>query len=174
MRFIYLSTTKESEIFNSRESTVRFFKEYMEENADTKFHFGDRKIAKNKFKEHEDIFFLRADKTLGYYSYEVIAYCRSKSGVKDTTSNPPYTHYFDIDPTTLRIFKRHIDIKSFQQFIDDPKNKVKSVDFTGNIDSNKFSGPYSWIYFDDTESKIIMDWFTDRVLIEEIEVLTSI
>lgn len=175
MRFIYLSTTKENDIFGTRESTIKFFKDYFEPNADTRFYFGDRKIDKSKFKAGEDVFFLRADKTLDYYSYEVIAYCRAKSEVYDGIAPiAPNKHYFEIDPQTLRIFKRKIDINSFQQYIDDPKTKVKSVKLAGNIEHNQFNGPYSWIYFDDKDSKEIMGWFRRVVLSDEIEVFTTI
>ncbi|WP_186431378.1 hypothetical protein [Clostridium sp. BSD9I1] len=174
MRFIYLSTTKEKE-YETKESTINSFKDYLR-GSYKKFHISDGKIDKNKFEVNEDIFFLRAEKVLGYYTYKVIAYCKSRSDIKKTEENDLdlYPYYFEINPNSLRIFVDGIDIKYFQNFVNDASNGIKKVNFTGSIKGNQFNGPTSWIYFDKTDSAKIMEWFRTVIIEENIQVICNL
>lgn len=173
MRFIYLSTTNE-ESFKTKESTINFFKEYLTGEYD--FHIPERRIDRNKFDIGEDIFFSRAEKVCGYYTYKIVAYCRSSSRIEETYMKDEnlYPYYFKINPATLRIFIDGIDIKYFQNYIDDPTNNVDAVNFTGSIKGNRFTGSQSWVYFDKETSKQIMEWFRGVVFEENIQMLCNI
>jgi len=173
MRFIYLSTTKEQE-YQTKESTINSFKEYL--GGEYNFHITERKIDKNKFDVSEDIFFLRAEEQFGYHTYKIVAYCRSGSKIEETekSDGSPYPYYFKINPDTLKIFTEGIDIKYFQNFVDDRNNHINSVKFTGSINGNKFTGPQSWIYFDKCDSEKIMVWFRKVILEENIQMLCNL
>ncbi|ERI95246.1 hypothetical protein HMPREF1982_00387 [Clostridiales bacterium oral taxon 876 str. F0540] len=174
MRFIYLSTTKEKE-YETKESTINSFKDYLK-GSYRKFHISDGKIDKSKFDVGEDIFFLRAEKVLGYYTYKVVAYCKSNSEIRKTENDDlnVYPFYFEINSDTLRIFIEGIDIKYFQNFINDTANNIKKVNFTGSIKGNEFNGPSSWIYFDKEDSSKIMEWFRRIVIEENIQMLCNL
>lgn len=85
-----------------------------------------------------------------------------------------YPYYFKINPETLRIFINGIDIKYFQNYIDDSTNNIDAVNFTGSIKGNRFTGSQSWIYFDKETSKQIMEWFREVVFEENIQILCNI
>lgn len=173
MRFIYLSTTNEQE-YQTKESTINSFKEYF--GGEYNFHITERKIDKNKFDVGEDIFFLRAEKEFGYYTYKIVAYCRSGSKIEETeqTDVSSYPYYFKINPDTLKIFIEGIDIKYFQNFIDDINNDIIPVKFTGSINGNRFTGSQSWIYFDKKDSAKIMEWFRTVIIEENIQMLCNL
>lgn len=174
MRFIYLSTTKEEE-YKTVESTIDSFKDYLK-GPYKRFHISDGKIDKSKFDIGEDIFFLRAQKVFGYYTYEIVAYCKAGSGITPAGKNGgnQYPYYFEIDTNSLRIFTGGIDIKYFQNFINDDTNNIKKVNFTGAINGNEFNGPSSWIYFDKQDSDKIMKWFRETVFNENIQMLCNV
>lgn len=171
MRFIYLSTTSEPE-YETKESTINSFKEFF--GGEYNFHITERKIDKNKFNVGEDIFFLRAEKEFGYYTYKIVAYCRSSSRIEETNDGGDYPYYFKINPDSLRIFIEGIDIKYIQNFVDDPNNTINSVNFTGSINNNKFTGSQSWIYFDKQDSAKIMEWFRKVIIQENIQMLCNL
>lgn len=171
MRFIYLSKTSEPE-YETKESAINSFKEYLL--GEDKFYITEGKIDKKKFDVGEDIFFLRAEKEFGYYTYKIVAYCRSSSRVEEANDGGDYPYYFKINPDNLKIFIHEIDVKYFQNFIDDPNNNISSVNFTGSINNNKFTGSQSWIYFDKQASVQIMEWFRKVIIEENIQMLCNI
>lgn len=172
MRFIYLSTTADEE-FTTKESTIETFKGYLYRN--NKFLITERKIDRKKFQSGEDIFFLRAEKEFGYYTYKIVAYCRAGSNIieNENIDNDKYPFYFVIDSSTLRIFKNGIDVYYVQKFIDNNQD-IKQVNFTGSIDVNAFRGHQPWIYFDIDDSKKIISWFREIIRNENIQMICKL
>lgn len=165
MRFIYLSTTYENELFGTWSDALDFFRDYLTGEEEI-FNISKGKIDKNKFDVGEDIFFLIPEKVYGYYTYMVIAYATA-GGPLENTGKVDYPQCFKIDAESLKIFTDGIDIRYLQNFIDDAtQNLSKRVNLSGNINNNQFTGSSSWVYFDATDSKIIMDWFKEITIDE--------
>ena len=176
MRFIYLSTQIEG--YETKENAINSFKEYLTGQYN-KFHISEKKIAISKFDEGEDIFFLHPEKVFGYYTYEILAYCRACSGIKetvDTDDGRRFPYYFEINSDNLKIFVDGIDVKYIQNFINDDNNNIKKVNIVGAVknNGNGFNGSSSWVYFDKQDSAIIMEWFRAVIIEENIQVLCNL
>lgn len=167
MRFIYLSTTKENDLFGNWNDALDFFKDYLSD-SEKYFNISERKISKEKFDVGEDVFFVLPWLEYGYYTYIIIAYAKAGSSIENT-GEEQYPYCFEINADTLKIFPNGIDIQYFQNFIDDDKQGLsKRITLSGNIKSNKFTGSISWAHFESDDSKKIMDWFKEVVLSENV------
>lgn len=165
MRFIYLSTTKEKGDFETIEKAVKYFKAFIKE-PDKDFNFRS-KISKKYFSPNEDIFFLITARVNGINTFVVVAYGKSATAVLDQSKKgyEDYPYYFKLDSKNIKIFPDGIDIEYFNNFIYEKRIKgvTKTDFFTSNILKGRYIGSPAWRYFNDGDSKLIMDWFKDFI-----------
>jgi hypothetical protein len=175
MRLIYLSTKIEG--YETKENTVASFKDYLK-GKEKRFYISDGKIDKNKFDKGEDILFLHPQMVFGYYTYKIMAYCKSDSDIRETpqNNNDLFPHYFEIKADSLKIFVDGIDVKYLQNFVNDDSNDIKKVNIVGAVKSNGngFNGSSSWIYFDKQDSTKVMEWLREVIIEEDIQMLCNL
>jgi hypothetical protein len=163
MRFIYLSTAKEKGDLETIEKAVKYFEAFIKE-PEKVFNFKS-KISRKNFSPDEDIFFLKTGKVDGKNTFIVIAYGKSVTAVLDQSKKgyEEYPYCFKLDPKNLKIFPDGIDIEYFNSFIYEKRIKgITKVDFfTSNISNGKYIGSPAWRYFNEKDSKLIMNWFKE-------------